>query len=73
VLAWKGEGQCHTGGFEYLTVFVKAIESILELDEVILSESITSDNVTEIQERTECAHHVLRNMALDCRQVDLDI
>jgi len=73
VLAWKGEGEYHASGLEYLTISVKSIESILELDEIILNKSITSYNITKIQECTECAYHIFRDMSLDCGQIDLNI
>jgi hypothetical protein len=73
VLAWKGEGECHTSGLEYLAISMKSIESILELDEIILDESVTSYNITKIQERAERAYHIFRDMSLDCGQIDLNV
>jgi hypothetical protein len=49
-----------------LLVFVEAVKGILDLDKVSFGESLAPYEITEIEECTKYAHHVLRDMALDC-------
>ena len=50
---------------ENLAVLMKVIECVLELDQSIISNDIPPNNVAELQEHMECAHNILRNMALE--------
>ena len=66
VLTWEGETiDTDADVSENLVVLMKAIECVLELDQSIISNDIPPDNVAELQERTECAHDILGNMALE--------
>src|SRR5882724_10186735 len=50
---------------------MKSRKGILKCSKALHVLHITPSYITKVQKSTQCAHHHWRNVALNCRQIDL--